>query len=123
MCFVSVSGDGLHRPSVTLGKFDLGCVRFECSEPYLGLRGLWLDGNGIRSISGLSHLENLRALHLAQNLITDIGDGLVGLTNLMTLNLASNRLTKLEGALHYGYKHLLALSFRNRISLKLLASR
>jgi Leucine-rich repeat (LRR) protein len=63
---------------------------------------LWLDGNGIRCIHGVSHLENLRALHLAQNLITDIGDGLVGLTNLMTLNLASNRLTRLDGVFLLG---------------------
>lgn len=65
--------------------------------PYTGLRGLWLDGNGLRKIEGLSHLGNLRALHLAQNLIAEIGDGLVGLSELMTLNLSGNQLTSLEG--------------------------
>ena len=72
--------------------------RFHFSEPYVGLRGLYLDGNRISVITGLSHLSNLRALHLSYNRITSIDGGLSGLDNLMTLNLASNLLTTLNGA-------------------------
>ena len=74
------------------------CGALCCSEPYLGLRGLWLDGNGIRELTGLSHLFNLRSLHMPQNALTRIGDGLAGLTNLMTLNVANNQIAHLDGA-------------------------
>ncbi len=77
---------------------------------YSGLKALWLDSNGLVSLEvveeddkeeeqesegtgeaaptgGLRALSQLRCLYLQNNLLTRVGDGLLGLTALVTLDI------------------------------------
>ena len=45
-------------------------------DTLIGLQKLWLDGNLIEHVGGLTNLSNLSELNLASNLIETIGVGL-----------------------------------------------
>lgn len=57
---------------------------------------MYLEGNGLSKIEGLSTLTQLRALYLQENVIESI-EGLDALVELDTLNLNQNFIESLEG--------------------------
>lgn len=61
------------------------------------LKDLVLDKNKIESIGHLSHLNNLHALSLRCNRISECHNWHVQLGNLVSLNLSQNRIRLLEG--------------------------
>jgi dynein assembly factor 1 len=65
-------------------------------DEYTETKVLWLEGNALRRIEGLSALKGLRQLYLHQNLLTRI-EGLEELTILDSLNLSDNNLSFLSG--------------------------
>ncbi len=57
---------------------------------------LYLEGNGITKIEGLSTLANMRTLYLQENLIKRM-EGLDGMPLISNLNLSDNCIATVEG--------------------------
>jgi dynein assembly factor 1 len=88
--------------------FLVGFTKIQNLEGYVNLKSIWLECNGIKQISGLSHLKKLRMMYilsislnnqysyLHQNAIEKI-EGLEELVNLVTINLSYNKIKKIEG--------------------------
>nr|CCA15133.1 conserved hypothetical protein [Albugo laibachii Nc14] len=68
-------------------------------EEYIGLKALWLEGNGLLKIEGLDHQKRLRTLYLHENLIRKI-ENLDNQTQLDSLHLESNQISKIENLEH-----------------------
>lgn len=74
-----------------------GFRKLEAIEAFTEVRTLWLECNGLMSISGFEHLkEKLYMLFLQQNILEKI-EGLSGFAKLVCLNLSHNKITKIEG--------------------------
>eukprot|EP00792_Barthelona_sp_PAP020_P005395 TRINITY_DN2632_c0_g1_i1.p1 TRINITY_DN2632_c0_g1~~TRINITY_DN2632_c0_g1_i1.p1 ORF type:complete len:547 (-),score=167.50 TRINITY_DN2632_c0_g1_i1:320-1933(-) len=65
-------------------------------DPYIHLKKLKLDNNGIEKIEGLETLKSLEWLDLSFNKIKSI-ENLESLTNLKTLTFFQNKIQKIEG--------------------------
>jgi hypothetical protein len=83
-----------------------GCGRSDganargASPPPQGLKALFLEGNAIDSLEGLSSLTGLRCLYMQQNCITEIEEGTLDmLTDLRQLNLRCGVLNSRRGGL------------------------
>lgn len=86
-------------------------------EEFVGLKALWLEGNAIPRIEGLSTLKELRCLYLMDNNVSEIGSGLAGLEKLDTLNLSGNRIERIDAGNFSGLSSLSTLVLaRNSIS-------
>ena len=70
--------------------------KIENLAPYVNVKTVWLDSNGITTIEGLECLQQLRTLFLSKNLISSI-QGLSSLSYLSLIDLSDNRLGTLEG--------------------------
>lgn len=68
-------------------------------EEYIGLKVLWLEGNGLLRIEGLQAQTELRTLYLQENVIEKI-ENLEQQARLDTLNLAQNFIATVENLGH-----------------------
>jgi hypothetical protein len=79
---------------VVLEYCSVGSMYDVCSLP--NLRDLFLTGNSIQKIDGLSGCPNIENLLLGSNQIQKV-EGLQGLANLRVLDLSNNQIQRLEG--------------------------
>ena len=71
-----------------------GFDRIQNLEGYTGLKSLFLEGNGLEDLEGLSACVELRCLFAQQNMVTGIPPSLP--VSLSTLNLSNNNVTHLQ---------------------------
>ena len=45
----------------------------ECLGEYNGVKALWLEGNGLRTLENLGNLKQLRCLYIQQNCLESLG--------------------------------------------------
>lgn len=69
---------------------------FFFTQPYTGLRALYLESNAISIIQGLDALTSLRSLFLAHNLVASL-QPLAPLTQLEVLDVSHNRVASCQG--------------------------
>ena len=60
-----------------------------CLGEYVGVRALWLEGNGLQKIENLENLTALRCLYIQQNLIETL-EGLSANVDLSAINCSNN---------------------------------
>ena len=65
-------------------------------EQFTGLKCLYFEGNGCKSMLGLEHCIEMRSLFVQENMINKI-EGLQHMTDLRQLNLSENMIQKVEG--------------------------
>ena len=65
-------------------------------EQFTGLKCLYFEGNGCKSMLGLEHCIEMRSLFIQENMIKKI-EGLQTMKELRQLNLSENMLNKIEG--------------------------
>ena len=75
-----------------------GFSKLEALEKY-NCRTLWLESNGLRILSGISHMTKLRMIFLQNNLLKKI-EGLDKCVLLVRINFQNNLLDKVEGLSH-----------------------
>ena len=61
----------------------------ECLSEYSGVKALWLEGNGLRTLENLSSLKQLRCLYIQQNCLESL-EGLEGNVELDAINASNN---------------------------------
>ncbi|XP_025105112.1 leucine-rich repeat-containing protein 9-like isoform X2 [Pomacea canaliculata] len=78
------------------------------------LEVLWLNGNAIKNIENLSHLQQLRELNLAENIISKIGHALNSNIYIEDLNLSGNPISSLRDVTNLmRLPNLKSLSFKD----------
>ena len=61
----------------------------ECLSEYSGVKALWLEGNGLRTLENLGSLKQLRCLYIQQNCLESL-EGLEDNTDLDAINASNN---------------------------------
>ena len=74
----------------------MGFEQISCLEEYVNIKSIFLEGNALQSLSGLSpHCGQLRCIFAQQNCLLSL-DGIQGLEYLDTLNVSSNAIKTIQ---------------------------
>lgn len=73
-----------------------GFSKLENLEEYYNCKALYLDGNNLKTISGIGHMTDMVSLYLHDNMLESM-IGIGTLTKLTNLTLANNMITRIEG--------------------------
>jgi len=92
-----IKGQGYREPELNEGLLlhYKGFRRVANLAPYVNVRTIWLECNGLARIEGVNMLKNLLQLYLHSNCIKRI-ENLDGLSSLRLLNLSNNSIERVE---------------------------
>ena len=71
----------------------------ECLGAYTGVRALWLEGNGLRSLDNMGNLKDLRCLYIHQNCLETL-EGLEDNVQLDAINASNNAIKTVSHVSH-----------------------
>jgi len=71
----------------------------ECLGAYTGVRALWLEGNGLRSLDNMGNLKELRCLYIHQNCLETL-EGLEDNVQLDAINASNNAIKTISHVSH-----------------------
>jgi len=86
----------------------------ECLGDYSGVRALWLEGNGLRSLENLGNLKELRCLYVQQNCLESL-EGLEHNDLLDAVNASNNSIKRVSHVKHLPRLNTLHLA-HNRLA-------
>merc|ERR1719199_1842907 len=86
----------------------------ECLGEYSGVRALWLEGNGLRTLDNLGNLKELRCLYVQQNCLESL-EGVEENGELDSINASNNCIKTVSGVAHLKRLNTLQLA-HNRLA-------